>query len=257
MSVLFPDQPLDLCCLGIQNDPAFNDPPVADFDDPADLKVVELDPDCRAQQVHEGHFPAVDSSTHAITVTIPALLRAGRSWPSCPRGEGRAGALGPRRSGDDGLPGHRPAGGAGGHPLSRAVLGPAAVGRASRFNRSDPGPLSRPQGAPDGAWPSQRSRNGRRPARATGGRPSKTSWTIRSPWPRVLVDGPQLGHASVAAGHREQHVLGARSRSAGAGGRSAHRGRRARSARASRAGPGNRTCSRAPCATRPTTRSSR
>ncbi len=83
------DQPLDLCCLGIGENGhlAFNDPPVADFDDPADLKVVELDPDCRAQQVHEGHFPAVDSvPTHAITVTIPALLRAGQVLAVVPEG---------------------------------------------------------------------------------------------------------------------------------------------------------------------------
>ncbi len=71
--------PLDLCCLGIGENGhlAFNDPPVADFDDPVDLKVVELDAACRAQQVGEGHFPSVDAvPTHAITVTIPALLRA-------------------------------------------------------------------------------------------------------------------------------------------------------------------------------------
>jgi glucosamine-6-phosphate deaminase len=41
--------------------------------------VVELDTACRRQQVNEGHFPDVDAvPTHAITVTIPALLRAGR-----------------------------------------------------------------------------------------------------------------------------------------------------------------------------------
>jgi glucosamine-6-phosphate deaminase len=71
--------PLDLCCLGIGENGhlAFNDPPVADFDDPVDLKVVELDVSCRQQQVGEGHFPSLaDVPTHAITVTIPALLRA-------------------------------------------------------------------------------------------------------------------------------------------------------------------------------------
>ncbi len=73
--------PLDLCCLGIGENGhlAFNDPPVADFADPLDVKVVELDPACRAQQVNEGHFPALDAvPAEAITVTIPALLRAGR-----------------------------------------------------------------------------------------------------------------------------------------------------------------------------------
>jgi glucosamine-6-phosphate deaminase len=71
--------PLDLCCLGIGENGhlAFNDPPVADFADPLDVKVVELDPACRRQQVDEGHFPDLGSvPPRAITVTIPALLRA-------------------------------------------------------------------------------------------------------------------------------------------------------------------------------------
>lgn len=73
--------PLDLCCLGIGENGhlAFNDPPVADFDDPLDVKVVELEAACRLQQVNEGHFPGIDDvPAQAITVTIPALLRAGR-----------------------------------------------------------------------------------------------------------------------------------------------------------------------------------
>jgi glucosamine-6-phosphate deaminase len=73
--------PLDLCCLGIGENGhlAFNDPPVADFADPRDVKVVELEPACRLQQVNEGHFPGLDDvPARAITVTIPALLRAGR-----------------------------------------------------------------------------------------------------------------------------------------------------------------------------------
>jgi glucosamine-6-phosphate deaminase len=76
---LLHEYPLDLGCLGIGENGhlAFNDPPVADFDDPLDVKVVELDRACRQQQVGEGHFATVDDvPTHAITVTIPALLRA-------------------------------------------------------------------------------------------------------------------------------------------------------------------------------------
>jgi glucosamine-6-phosphate deaminase len=72
--------PLDLCCLGIGENGhlAFNDPPVADFSDPVDVKVVELDRTCRMQQVHEGHFENLDSvPARAMTVTVPALLRAG------------------------------------------------------------------------------------------------------------------------------------------------------------------------------------
>jgi glucosamine-6-phosphate deaminase len=73
--------PLDLCCLGIGENGhlAFNDPPVADFADPRDVKVVELETACRLQQVNEGHFRTLDDvPASAITVTIPALLRAGR-----------------------------------------------------------------------------------------------------------------------------------------------------------------------------------
>jgi glucosamine-6-phosphate deaminase len=78
---LLRQHPLDLCCLGIGENGhlAFNDPPVADFDDPLDVKVVELDSACRRQQVNEGHFPDLDAvPARAITVTVPALLRAGR-----------------------------------------------------------------------------------------------------------------------------------------------------------------------------------
>jgi len=76
---LLAQHPLDLCCLGIGENGhlAFNDPGVADFDDPLDVKVVELEAPCRQQQVNEGHFPDMASvPSHALTVTIPALLRA-------------------------------------------------------------------------------------------------------------------------------------------------------------------------------------
>lgn len=78
-AALLRDHPLHLCCLGIGENGhlAFNDPPVADFDDPLDVKVVALDDACRRQQVGEGHFPTIDDvPARAITVTIPALLRA-------------------------------------------------------------------------------------------------------------------------------------------------------------------------------------
>ena len=78
---LLRQHPLDLCCLGIGENGhlAFNDPPVADFADPLDVKVVELDAACRRQQVNEGHFPDLDAvPARAMTVTVPALLRAGR-----------------------------------------------------------------------------------------------------------------------------------------------------------------------------------
>jgi len=73
--------PIDVAFIGIGENGhlAFNDPPVADFDDPEAVKVVHLDDACRRQQVGEGHFPDVDAvPATAITVTIPALLRADR-----------------------------------------------------------------------------------------------------------------------------------------------------------------------------------
>jgi glucosamine-6-phosphate deaminase len=86
---LLAHHPLDLCCLGIGENGhlAFNDPPVADFDDPLDVKVVELDATCRRQQVNEGHFADLASvPTHALTVTIPALLRAAQVLAIVPEG---------------------------------------------------------------------------------------------------------------------------------------------------------------------------
>jgi len=71
--------PIDVCCLGIGENGhlAFNDPPVADFADPALVKVVELDAACRQQQVNDGCFPTLDAvPTHALTLTIPALMSA-------------------------------------------------------------------------------------------------------------------------------------------------------------------------------------
>lgn len=71
-------EPADIVCAGIGENGhlAFNDPPVADFLDPVDVKVVRLDADCRAQQVHDGCFARIeDVPSHAYTLTIPALLR--------------------------------------------------------------------------------------------------------------------------------------------------------------------------------------
>ena len=67
-----------LCFLGIGENGhlAFNDPPVADFADPLDAKVVQLDTVCRRQQMAEGWFDSVDQvPERAITLTIAALFR--------------------------------------------------------------------------------------------------------------------------------------------------------------------------------------
>ena len=73
--------PADLCAMGFGENGhlAFNDPPYADFDDPVWVKPVKLDERSRRQQVGEGHFRSLDEMpTHAITLTIPALLAARR-----------------------------------------------------------------------------------------------------------------------------------------------------------------------------------
>jgi len=78
-SKLLGEAPVDLVCLGIGENGhlAFNDPPVANFSDPALVKVVELDHTCRQQQVNDGCFPAIAAvPTHALTLTIPALFGA-------------------------------------------------------------------------------------------------------------------------------------------------------------------------------------
>jgi glucosamine-6-phosphate deaminase len=69
-------QEIDLCCLGIGENGhiAFNDPHVAEFDDPWTVKLVSLDLKCRQQQVNEGHFPSVEQMPQfAYTLTIPTL----------------------------------------------------------------------------------------------------------------------------------------------------------------------------------------
>ena len=73
--------PIDIVCLGIgvNGHIAFNDPPVARFDDPELVKVVRLDETCRRQQVSDGCFAQLDDVPQsAVTVTIPAIMSAHR-----------------------------------------------------------------------------------------------------------------------------------------------------------------------------------
>ena len=86
-SALLKTYPADMVCLGIGENGhiAFNDPWVADFDDPQLVKVVPLDPVCRQQQVNDGCFASLDAvPTNAITLTIPALSSAGHLFCSVP-----------------------------------------------------------------------------------------------------------------------------------------------------------------------------
>ena len=66
-----------VCCgIGVNGHLAFNDPP-ADFDDPLTVKIVNLDAQCRRQQVDDRCFATLDEvPTQALTMTIPALLAA-------------------------------------------------------------------------------------------------------------------------------------------------------------------------------------
>ena len=64
---------------------AFNDPPVADFNDPQDAKVVQLDAQCRQQQLAEGWFPTIDDVPEAaISLTIPTLMHVPKLIASVP-----------------------------------------------------------------------------------------------------------------------------------------------------------------------------
>ena len=73
------ENPVDIIFMGIGENGhiAFNDPHVAFFDDPLTVKIVDLDLACRQQQVNDGCFKNLDEvPTHAITLTIPAMLKA-------------------------------------------------------------------------------------------------------------------------------------------------------------------------------------
>lgn len=78
-------EPIDLAFVGIGENGhiAFNDPPVADFNDVHVVKRVALDEACRRQQVGEGHFPNLESvPREAVSVTCTGLFRAAR-WICC------------------------------------------------------------------------------------------------------------------------------------------------------------------------------
>ncbi len=76
-TALLKEYPTDIVVMGIGENGhiAFNDPPVADFEDKALIKPVELDQICRQQQVNDGCFASIDKvPTHALTLTCPALF---------------------------------------------------------------------------------------------------------------------------------------------------------------------------------------
>lgn len=76
-SRLLNEYPADIVCLGIGENGhlAFNDPPMADFNDAVKVKVVELEDACRQQQVNDGCFDNIFSVPQkALTMTIPAIF---------------------------------------------------------------------------------------------------------------------------------------------------------------------------------------
>lgn len=92
---LLTEYPTDIVCLGIGENChlAFNDPHVAFFNDPLIVKQVELDLACRQQQVNDGCFENFESvPTHALTITIPALLKSTYAFCIVP-GEKKAEAI--------------------------------------------------------------------------------------------------------------------------------------------------------------------
>ena len=78
-TALLQEYPTDIVVMGIGENGhiAFNDPPVADFNDPLAVKPVALDEICRQQQVNDGCFETLDAVPKtAITLTVPTLMRA-------------------------------------------------------------------------------------------------------------------------------------------------------------------------------------
>lgn len=78
---------IDIVCLGIGENGhiAFNDPGEADFWDASDVKTVTLDEKCRTQQVNDKCFPTIDDvPKYAMTLTVPALMRAGAMFCTVP-----------------------------------------------------------------------------------------------------------------------------------------------------------------------------
>jgi len=81
--------PPQLCLLGIGENGhlAFNDPSVADFVDPLNVKVVELDTICKQQQAAEGWFESFQQvPDQAISLTIPMIFRVPKLIVSVPGG---------------------------------------------------------------------------------------------------------------------------------------------------------------------------
>ncbi|AFY82467.1 glucosamine-6-phosphate deaminase [Oscillatoria acuminata] len=78
-SQLLLEKPIDLCCLGVGENGhlAFNEPGIADFNDPYPIKLVKLAHATHQQLVNQAQFPTLESvPKYAFTLTIPQLCAA-------------------------------------------------------------------------------------------------------------------------------------------------------------------------------------
>lgn len=76
---LLRQHPIDLCFLGIGNNGhlAFNEPGVANFNDPYEVKIVKLAQQTRLTQVEQGYFPNLDTvPEYAYTLSLSTILKA-------------------------------------------------------------------------------------------------------------------------------------------------------------------------------------
>lgn len=79
--------PVDIACIGIgvNGHIAFNEPSIADFEDPLAIKLVDLEEASRRQQVDDGCFPSLDDvPRQAVTLTIPTILASHRIFCVAP-----------------------------------------------------------------------------------------------------------------------------------------------------------------------------
>jgi len=131
-SKLLMEHPIDLICMGVGENGhiAFNDPPVADFEDHARVKKVKLDDLCRQQQVNDGCFDSVaEVPSHALTLTVP-VFRASRRLSVHVSGSRKAAAVQAMLEGPIGT--SCPASVLRLHPNAILYLDPAAASRLTR-----------------------------------------------------------------------------------------------------------------------------
>jgi glucosamine-6-phosphate deaminase len=136
---LLDDGGIDLGLIGIGENGhlAFNDPHVADFDDPLTVKPVEIDDTSRHQQVRDGAFDRFEDVPRlALTVTMSAIL-ASRELSVVVPGAQKADAV--ARTLDGPIETACPASALRRHPNAVLFLDAAAFSRASNSEREPQG----------------------------------------------------------------------------------------------------------------------